>query len=197
MARPPALLLDVMDTLVVDPFHALHEHFGLPRPALLRDKHPRTWVELETGALPVEALATRFFSDGRPVDVAALAAWMRSRYRWVEGIPPLLDDLRAAGVELHALTNYPPWTALIDEALRLSDRVPWTFCSWRTGLRKPDPRAFEHAVGVLGRAPAECLFVDDRPENVAGAGRVGLPALRFTDAAALRRDLRARGVPGA
>ncbi len=186
-----------MDTLVVDPFHALHEHFGLPRSDLLRDKHPRTWVELETGALPVEALATRFFTDGRPVDVAALAAWMRGRYRWIDGIPPLLDDLRAAGVELHALTNYPPWTSLIDEALRLSERVPWTFCSWRTGLRKPDPRAFEHAARTLGRAPGECLFVDDRPENVAGAEKVGLTALRFVDAATLRADLRALEVPGA
>jgi FMN phosphatase YigB (HAD superfamily) len=52
-------------------------------------------------------------------------------------------------------------------------------------------------VTTLGRGPGECLFVDDRPENVAGAARAGLPALRFVDAATLRRDLRARGVPGA
>jgi HAD superfamily hydrolase (TIGR01509 family) len=188
------LLLDVMDTLVVDPFHALHEHFAVPREALLRDKHPTTWIELETGALELPALATRFWRDGRPVDVAALAAWMRGQYRWIEGIPALLDDLRAAGHELHALTNYPPWTALIDEALDLSARVPWTFASWRTGLRKPDPRAYTHAAQHLGRRPEECLLVDDRPANVEGALAVGMPALLFQGADALRRALRARGL---
>lgn len=185
-----------MDTLVVDPFHDLHTFFALPRAEFLAAKHPTTWLELERGALDEAALATRFFRDGRPVDVAALRAWMRARYRWVEGAPALLDDLRAAGVELHALTNYPTWYLLIEEALGVSRRVPWTFVSCRTGLRKPAPAAYRHAAATLGRAPGECLLVDDRPENVAGAEAAGLRALRFVDAAGLRRDLAGLGLAG-
>lgn len=186
------LLLDVMDTLVRDPFRDLPGFFGLEWAELLAQKHPRAWIDFELGAIDEPTFLARFFTDGRPVDGPGLKAFMRERYEWLEGIPALLDELRAAGVPAHALTNYPPWTALLDEKLGLSARVPLTFASWRTGVRKPDRAAFEGAARALGVAPGECLVVDDRPANCDGARAAGMQAHRFASAAALRADLRAR-----
>lgn len=63
------------------------------------------------------------------------------------------------------------------------------------GLRKPDLALYQRAIDIVGGPPERILFIDDRPENVAGAEAAGLAALRFTGADALRDELnRLRGV---
>lgn len=46
-------------------------------------------------------------------------------------------------------------------------------------VMKPDPRAFERAVEVIGVRADRMLFVDDQPVNVQGALDAGLDALWF------------------
>ncbi len=48
-----------------------------------------------------------------------------------------------------------------------------------TGILKPDPRAFERAVDIIGVAAERVLFVDDQPLNVDGALSYGLDAVWF------------------
>jgi putative hydrolase of the HAD superfamily len=67
--------------------------------------------------------------------------------------------------------------------------LPFTFTSCYMGLRKPDPKIYKRTLGILGKAPDRSLFIDDRLENVAAAQAVGMRAIRFTGADALRRDL--------
>ena len=44
------LLLDVMDTLVKDPFFEhMPRHFGMTFKELLAEKHPTAWLEFERG----------------------------------------------------------------------------------------------------------------------------------------------------
>ena len=57
------------------------------------------------------------------------------------------------------------------------------------GLRKPDAVIYKRALDILGRPPERVLFIDDRPENVAGATGVGMQGIRFTGADQLRREL--------
>ena len=66
--------------------------------------------------------------------------------------------------------------------------------SFREGCAKPEPEIYRRALARLSVKPAEAFFVDDRPENVAGALAAGMDAVPFTDAAALRADLAARGL---
>lgn len=193
-ARAPVLLLDVMDTLVVDPFRDLPALFGLPFDALLAEKDPHAWPAFERGELDEAGFARRFFRDRRPVDGAALRAFMAARYRWIEGVEALLARLAARGVEMHALSNYPCWYEAVEDALGLSRYVPWTFVSCRTGVRKPDAAAYLGAARALGRAPGECLFVDDRARSCEGAEAVGMKALRFTSVEALAAALEAHGL---
>lgn len=46
-------------------------------------------------------------------------------------------------------------------------------------MAKPDPRYFGKLIEVVGEAPAEILFVDDKLENVEGAASIGLKTLHF------------------
>ena len=139
----PVLLLDVMDTLVVDPFRVhIPAFFGLTLAELLAQKHPTAWVEFEKGQLDEAAYAARMFADGRFVDHEALARHVRAAYAFIDGVEELLSELHAAGVEMHALSNYPVWYRMLEERLDLSRYLSWRFVSCNTGLRKPHPEAY-------------------------------------------------------
>ena len=195
MKDRPILLFDVMDTLVHEPFYCeVPAFFGMTLEELLVAKHPTAWIEFETGTLDEVGYLKRFFRDGRPVDGKALRAHMHASYRWIDGMPDLLEELRVAGRPMHALSNYPIWYELIDAKLGLSRWLAWTFVSCLTGVRKPDPRAYLGATEALGVTPADCLFVDDRTQNVEAARQAGMPALHFQGVPALRAEFVARGL---
>jgi putative hydrolase of the HAD superfamily len=77
----------------------------------------------------------------------------------------------------------------------LVDAFDVVFSSAELGVAKPDVAIFTHAATVLGVAPDECFFTDDRPENVDGARRAGMHAEVFAGREPLARALAGLGVP--
>jgi len=184
-----------MDTLVHDPFHLeIPRFFDMSLRELLPLLRQGAWVDFELDALPESEFFARFFADGRPIDGEGLRTTVRAGYRLLPGIEPLLDELARRAVPMHALSNYPRWYLLIEDALRLSRWLEWSFVSCLTRLRKPDPAAYRHACDTLGVEPSACLFVDDRESNCEAAREQGMDAVRFTDTEALRHALVERGV---
>ena len=84
---------------------------------------------------------------------------------------------RAAGICVAILSNEidrswaasVPLLAEVDHIIACSDN----------GLLKPDRRAYQRALMVTGSSADQVLFVDDEPDNVAGARAVGIEALLF------------------
>jgi FMN hydrolase / 5-amino-6-(5-phospho-D-ribitylamino)uracil phosphatase len=192
---PRAILLDVMGTIVAEPFlEVVPSALGMSLEEILEAKHPTAWVEFEKGLIDEDTLRARFFADGRSYDHEKMKSAMVEDYRYLDGMESLLADLSSAGHALHLMSNYPSWYRLIEDKLRLSRYAAWTFVSCHVGLRKPDEAAY-HWVAETVEAPAsELLFVDDRERNCAAARAVGMDAIRFTDAAALREALRVRSI---
>ena len=62
------------------------------------------------------------------------------------------------------------------------------------GLRKPDERIYRLAMDLTQHTPDECCFIDDRPENIDGATKVGMKSVLMKDSQQLRRDLGGLGV---
>jgi HAD superfamily hydrolase (TIGR01509 family) len=190
-----ALLFDVMATLVYEPFYeVVPAALGMTLEELLPQLRRNAWVDFEHARTDEETFLSRFFADGRAFDHAALKASMVKAYAWLDGMEELLAELRAAGQEMHLLSNYPEWYQLIEEKLRISRYAPWTFVSCRTGVRKPHPDAYLGAARHFGVEPEALLFIDDREVNCQGARDVGMDAILFEDAPSLRAKLRARGV---
>ena len=191
----PVLLLDVMGTLVRDPFYEdIPAFFGVGLRDLVRELHPTAWVDFEHGRIDHPTFLSRFFADGRPYDQDAFCACVTAGYEFLDGVESLLADLAAAGIERHTLSNYPVWYEWIEEKLELSRYLDWTFVSCRTGLRKPAPEAYLRAAHDLGRRPEECIFVDDRETNCRAAAETGMDAIRFQGSEALRAALADRGL---
>lgn len=191
--RPQTILVDVMGTLVYDPFYReVPEFFGVSLRELLALKDPHAWQEFESGDLTEPAFAARFFADGRDWDMEGLKRCMAASYAWLPGMEQLLSELRAAGYALHALSNYAPWYRMIEAELGLGRYLEWSFVSCDMGVRKPDAEAYLHPARTLGVAPNDCLFIDDRSENVRGAEQQGMPAVLFESSESLRAELRER-----
>lgn len=70
------------------------------------------------------------------------------------------------------------------------------FCSAQFKIEKPDPDIYRRCLAALGIAEGHALFIDDKPANVEGARSAGLLGHHFTDPAALRIELRERGLLG-
>lgn len=195
-APRPILLLDAMDTLIVDPvFERLPPLLGLELAEIWRRKDPGAWPAFERGHIDEAAYFARFFKDGETVDGDAIREAMNEGYQWVPGMQTLLEELQTQGAVMHILSNYPVWYELIEAKLGPGRYAPWTFVSARTGRRKPEAEAYTEAAAALGVAPAACLFIDDRAKNCQAARAVGMPAALFQGAADLRRALIEEGFP--
>ena len=95
------------------------------------------------------------------------------------GVQAKLREL-SGRLPLFAFTNTNPtheaeWRARYSQALGHFEEI---YVSSTIGLRKPDQQAFEWVATAMQLAPAEILFLDDNPENIAGAQRSGLTTAR-------------------
>lgn len=107
----------------------------------------------------------------------------------------VLEDLRRAGTPVFALTNFSSekWEVAVDR---------WPFLgtfegrvvSGHEGVTKPDPRLYRILLDRFGLVPERTFYVDDRPENVEQARRLGIRAELFIDARTLRSQLSSRGL---
>lgn len=135
---------------------------------------------------PTEAAHIRAYRDG----------WEAMFAGEIVGTVTLLRALGAAGLGLHALSNYP--AEPVDFLYR---RFAWmrlfrqVVISGRIALAKPEPEIYLHLLERIQRPAAACLFIDDRAENVAAARAVGMQALEFHDADALAAALTECGLP--
>jgi putative hydrolase of the HAD superfamily len=90
-----------------------------------------------------------------------------------------LAALRARGLAIGLVTNGRTDTqAAKVERLGLAPLLDAVLISESEGVRKPDRRIFERALGRLGAVPAEAWHVGDHPmADVAGAHAAGLTAV--------------------
>lgn len=191
----PVILVDVMDTLVYNPFNReIPEFFGLSPAELLAQKHPAAWPRFETGEIDEAVYLRTYFADGRGFDHAGFLRAVRSAYRWIDGAEQLLINLCRHGFEIHALSNYPIWYRTIEAKLRLSRYLNWTFVSCLTGVRKPATAAYLNATHSLNRTVEACLFIDDSIANCRAANAIGMPSIHFCNTVSLWDEIQQRGL---
>lgn len=189
-----AVALDLMDTVVHDPFReALRAGIRAPLDELFARRDPDLYPALERGEIDEEDYWGRIRALGIEVDPGRFHAVRRAGTTWLPGMGELLDELGGRVLRVTA-SNYPIWVEeLADEVL--GDRFDRVLASCHLGARKPDPDFFERLLDALGLPGAEVAFVDDRERNVASARGMGLAVHRYEGVAGVRRFLRGLGVP--
>lgn len=146
------------------------------------------------------------FADNRapllarhPEYAEAICAWQTRWWDMFSGAIPeteaAIEALHAAGVPQYGVTNmshetFPGTIAMSPAFTRLRDYV----VSAHVGLMKPDPAFYALACDKFGLQPQDVLFFDDSAANIASAQAFGFDTHHFTDPAAIRPALEARGL---
>ena len=147
-------------------------------------------------AAAIEEAAVRH-PDQRPLIAAYFERWDEMMAGPIEGSVVLLEELKRAGYELHALTNWSAETfPLARDRFAFLDWFETILVSADVGLIKPDRAIFELLLERIGHRPADCLYIDDNPKNAAAAAALGLDAIAFENADQLRAALRRRDLLG-
>ncbi len=111
-----------------------------------------------------------------------------------EGTFEMIGKLRK-NYKIFALTNQSrELFSSLSKEYGLSKIFDKIFTSYETKLAKPDPKIYEYMLGKTGMKPGECVFIDDKDENVERAGKLGMKALLFENAEQTENELRKLGV---
>jgi 2-haloacid dehalogenase len=202
--RPSAVLLDLGGVFLDwDPRYLYRKLFGDDVAGMedfLANICTPVWhSEQDRGQSIAEACAERRAKF--PGHAELIDAWGERAEEMVRGViqdsVDLFAELKATGVPCYALSNMERenW----ERRTEIYDFLGWFdgyFISGLEGVIKPDPEYFRRALERLDLQPDEVLFIDDRPENTAAAGALGIPAVVFTTPEALRGELVGRGLLG-
>ncbi|AKV55588.1 HAD-superfamily hydrolase, subfamily IA, variant 3 [Bifidobacterium actinocoloniiforme DSM 22766] len=113
----------------------------------------------------------------------------------IAGMEKLMEDLRASGLRLWGLSNISGSSAVVlHDKFEPIRRLDGIVTSGEEMVRKPDPLIYQLLLRRFGLEAGRCVFVDDRPVNVAAARKLGIHGLEFRGAQQLREDLRALGL---
>lgn len=156
------------------------------------------WVSLDRGSLSEQAAMERM---GRRLPARLHGAALRCIFWWkdelwpVPGMAELIAELDGLGYGIYLLSNAT--SALHGYFSRIPGaehfRGLLVSADWK--LLKPQHEIYEQFLSEQKLDPEECLFVDDYPPNIEGAGRCGMQGLVFyQDMERLRRELRGLGV---
>jgi putative hydrolase of the HAD superfamily len=170
----------VLTTNVFDSFKAFCVAEGLPADTVKRTfrDNPEALAELrslERGDLTVAEFEPRF---GPHLGISETDGLVERLFAGVGPDEAMIEAVRRAhdaGVRTAVISNswggtsydVADWRSLFD-AIVISGEV---------GLHKPGPEIFELALTEIGLAAADCVFIDDLRENIAGAEAVGITGI--------------------
>ena len=118
-------------------------------------------------------------SDGALDALAEDFTYNTDRYAVFGDVPAAMDRLRG-GHRLGLLSDATPSIYLALERYGILERLDAHVISAEVGATKPSPRMYAAILDRLGAEPGDCLFIDDRPDNLYGAVRAGLHAVQMS-----------------
>ncbi len=150
------------------------------------------WIDADQGlGTPEEFLHA--FTENAP----DLADEIRQVHDSVGGTIELYDyavdwilDLKNRGYHVYILSNYSEnMFRQTEHKLKFLPLMDGAVFSWRIKEIKPDAAIYNYLCDEYWLEPEESVFIDDRPENVAGAEAVGIRGICFRSFEQARREL--------
>lgn len=198
-----AVIFDLGGVVFDSPIHFLADYekeHGLPTNFIARVvggyaiRKDGPWQQLERGDVSfgqfcqdfdreVEALGEKMSTKHMMLEMAA-----RSRVR-----PEMVEAVRRikkAGLKAAALTNN--WKTSDELDGRMDDlRAEFDVFveSYKSRLRKPDPKIYELALGELALDGKDCVFLDDIGKNLKAASAFGIKTIKVVDPHSALKEL--------
>jgi putative hydrolase of the HAD superfamily len=184
-----AVIFDLGGVVLDSPLHAIAAYerelgipFGFVNRVVVDTGPAGAWSRLERGELSRRAFEDAFEAECRSAGHALSAATMLERIALCGPRPRMLEAItriRGSGRRVAALTNN--WAhegAGGSETDALRNLFDVFVESSKLGLRKPDPRIYEHVCNALEILPSEAVFLDDIGRNLKTARELGMTTIK-------------------
>lgn len=156
------------------------------------------WVSLDRGTLSEQKALERFFRrlpERLHGPAERCVFWWKDELWPVTGMAELIGELDALGYGIYLLSNATSALHGYFHRIPGSEFFQGLLVSADWKLLKPQHEIYEKLFSEQKLDPAECLFLDDYPPNIEGAGQMGMQGLVFyQDMLRLRRELRSLGI---
>ena len=106
------------------------------------------------------------------------------------GMRDLLTRLKAEGFKLYGLPNWCSKVHLTMQQFEIFRLLDGQVISSEEHVIKPEPEIYKILFERFGLKPEECVFTDDRAENIAGGRAMGMKGIVFENAEQYERELR-------
>jgi putative hydrolase of the HAD superfamily len=146
----------------------------------------RWWGELDRGVLDEEYVVGKLRENiNGHIDAFELVwANQENLVETFDYVNPWLDSLKEKGLGLYLLSNYPKSIFSLHEEkgkFTFMDKIDGRVVSGFIGMVKPDADIYVHLMEKYGLKAEECVFIDDRAENIEAAKALGMKGIVFKD----------------
>jgi len=110
--------------------------------------------------------------------------WFEMCHGDIPGMLEIIQDLKSKGVGVFGLTNWPAET--FTEARRrfkTIGNIDNYVVSSSVKLAKPEPAIYQLLLSKYNLTPEECVFIDDRKDNVDAAKSLGMSGIVYPGSA--------------
>lgn len=108
----------------------------------------------------------------------------------VEGMKELLTQLKSEDYKLYGLTNWCSKVHLTMAQFDIFKLLDGSIISSEEKVIKPEPAIYQRIFDKFNIKPEECIFTDDRLENIEGGRQMGMDGIVFENAKQYERELR-------
>ena len=150
------------------------------------------WVELDRGTIALEqAIDHGAARTGLPCqDIERLLGAVPHFLTPIEATIDLIRELSDTKNRLFVLSNmHLASIAYLEQHHKIWDMFDGIVISSRIQMVKPERQIYEHLLTLYQLEPAETVFIDDTPENLAAASSMGIQTIRFVDSVQCERAL--------
>lgn len=182
------LIFDMGEVLLrYEPYLACLRHSGGNKAAARRLMdavflHP-DWTRADAGTISLDEQIKNAMARLNPEEAALIPGLLRDWY--LDGLWPYpgaeecLRQLQEEGWQLYILSNAGMWFPDFQYKILSLDHFRGVMYSSAEKMIKPDKAIYLRLCEKYGLLPRECLFIDDRADNVAGAEAAGMTGYLF------------------
>jgi epoxide hydrolase-like predicted phosphatase len=191
-----ALIFDfggvLMKTLDYGYRHAWDDRLQLPHGSVESVVHgSASWRHAQVNQLGIEEY-WQDVAQQLKLDAESLTALQADYFKGDSLDTELIDLIRwlkAQGIRVGLLSNDALSLREKLQLLEIADLFDPLIISADIGVMKPAPQAYQAVLDLLDLPPEQVLFIDDLPNNVAGANAVGIQGILYQPGMNLRQVL--------
>ena len=118
-----------------------------------------------------------------------LEALKREVVKPVPGMNELILSIRSQGIRIALLSNTNKYRARFLESMGSYQQFDPVLLSCYLGVKKPNPEIYKKLLNNLKVDPQDCLFIDNRRQNIEAARKLGIQGIVFRSVTQLKQEL--------